>query len=395
MWVFLVVSVLCGAQPGVEVRTAQGESFSGTLAELDNHRLAIHTAKGQVGWKLSQLTRVVLSGTSEPTNPPAVSVELIDGTQIAGESVTTESGKARIKLADSQLIEVPTDNIHWLRFVPPSDALAAQWSKIVADPSTADILVVRTGDGIDYHKGILRRVSDDTIEFELEGERLPVRRAKVFGLVYHHSSGRDLAESAGTLVDRSGSTWTFRTIALTGDQVEWTTVLGQTLRRPVSALLRLDFSHDKVLYLSDLKPDSIDWVPYFGLGKELSSRVALYSPRQDQNLEAGPLQVDGKRFAKGVSLHSRTTIVYRLPDRYRRFVAVAGIDDSARPQGNVRLTIRGDDRPLFEGSVTGVEGAKTLDVDVTGVRRLTILADFGDDFDVGDHLDLCDARLLK
>ena len=136
-------------------------------------------------------------------------------------------------------------------------------------------------------------------------------------------------------------------------------------------------------------------MPYFGLGKELSSRVALYSPRQDQNLEAGPLQVDGKRFAKGVSLHSRTTIVYRLPDRYRRFVAVAGIDDSARPQGNVRLTIRGDDRPLFEGSVTGVEGAKTLDVDVTGVRRLTILADFGDDFDVGDHLDLCDARLLK
>ena len=46
-------------------------------------------------------------------------------------------------------------------------------------------------------------------------------------------------------------------------------------------------------------------------------------------------------------------------------------------------------------SVTGLEPARRIEVDLTGVRRLTILVDFGDFGDVGDHLDLCDARLVK
>jgi hypothetical protein len=131
------------------------------------------------------------------------------------------------------------------------------------------------------------------------------------------------------------------------------------------------------------------------MGRELPTRAAWYAPRQDQNLQSGPLQIDGKRYAKGLAMHSRTELVYRLADRYRRFVAVVGIDDTARPRGNVRLVISGDDRVLFEAVVAGTDVPKPIELDMTGVRRLSILADFGDDLDVGDHLDLCEARLLK
>ena len=61
----------------------------------------------------------------------------------------------------------------------------------------------------------------------------------------------------------------------------------------------------------------------------------------------------------------------------------------------MHLVIRGDDRVLLEIIVCGAEPARRVDLYVTDVRRLTILADYGEDFDVGDHLDLCDARLLK
>jgi hypothetical protein len=36
-----------------------------------------------------------------------------------------------------------------------------------------------------------------------------------------------------------------------------------------------------------------------------------------------------------------------------------------------------------------------VDLDLQGVRRLAVLADFGQEMDVADHLDLCEARILK
>jgi hypothetical protein len=131
------------------------------------------------------------------------------------------------------------------------------------------------------------------------------------------------------------------------------------------------------------------------MGREMPLRSEFYAPRGDRSLLSGPLQVDGIRYAKGLALHSRTTLVYRLPGRFRRLVAVAGIDDRVRPRGNVRLVIRGDDRVLLDAAVAGTDPARPLDLDVAGVRRLTILVDFGEDLDVADHLDLCEARLLQ
>ena len=57
--------------------------------------------------------------------------------------------------------------------------------------------------------------------------------------------------------------------------------------------------------------------------------------------------------------------------------------------------IEGDDRVLWEGTVAGTDPAKPLELDIRGVRRLTVRVDFGKDLDVGDHLDLCEARLVK
>jgi hypothetical protein len=121
----------------------------------------------------------------------------------------------------------------------------------------------------------------------------------------------------------------------------------------------------------------------------------FYAPRMDQNLSSKPLQLDKTRYPKGVSLHSRTELVYRLPGRFSRFKAIAGIDDEVAPNGHVRLVIRGDDQVLFDGPIAGGDKPKSLDLDIGGVKRLTILVDFGEKLDVGDHLDLCLARISK
>jgi hypothetical protein len=76
-------------------------------------------------------------------------------------------------------------------------------------------------------------------------------------------------------------------------------------------------------------------------------------------------------------------------------LAVVGIDDRVRPGGNVRLVIRGDGRVLFDEAIRGTDEPRQLDVNLAQVKRLQILVDYGEDLDVGDHLNLCDARVVK
>jgi hypothetical protein len=75
-----------------------------------------------------------------------------------------------------------------------------------------------------------------------------------------------------------------------------------------------------------------------------------------------------------------------------------GLDGRVRDTeiaASVRLVVTGDDRVLFDQIISATHPPLDLDVEITGVRRLRILADFGDDLDVADYLNLCEARLTK
>ncbi len=108
-----------------------------------------------------------------------------------------------------------------------------------------------------------------------------------------------------------------------------------------------------------------------------------------------PLKLDGKAYAKGLSLHSRTDVGFRLPGRFRRFKALVGIDDAVRPGGDVQVEIRGDGSCCGKAGFAVPTPAKALDLDIAGVKRIDILVDFGADLDVADVLDLCEARMTK
>jgi hypothetical protein len=150
-----------------------------------------------------------------------------------------------------------------------------------------------------------------------------------------------------------------------------------------------------VKYLGDLEPESSHWTPYLGDANVSPAAAEFFRARADRSPDGGPLRVGGKDYAKGLTLHSRTEISYRLPEKFHLFRAVLGIDDRLRPGGNLRLVILGDERTLFEQTLSGKDAPRPVELDITGINRLKFLVDFGDDMDVGDWLDLCEARMLK
>jgi hypothetical protein len=203
-----------------------------------------------------------------------------------------------------------------------------------------------------------------------------------------------LPEAVCRVADVTGSQWSVRSIALSSD-LEWTTPAGLTVVRPLATVTQIDFSRGKVVFLSDLKPESITFTPWFGGNEDAPLLTEFYAPREDKHLGSGLLQLGGRQYGKGLWMHSRSRVVYRLPGRFRRLKAVVGIDDRVRPRGHVRLVIRGDDRVLLETTAAGTDPPRPVDLDVSGVRRITLLVDFGDQLDVADHLDLCEARIIK
>jgi hypothetical protein len=148
----------------------------------------------------------------------------------------------------------------------------------------------------------------------------------------------------------------------------------------------LDFSRAKVTFLSSLDPVSVREDPYFDV---------VWHFRKDQNLKGGPISLRGRKFERGISMHSRCRLTYSVAGQYRRFRAVVGIDDTAGNWGHVVCRVLGDNAVLFESELKGGDEPREIDLDVANVKLLALFVDFGEKLDIGDRVAFADARLIK
>jgi hypothetical protein len=391
----LLALFVFSAPPQFEVQPLEGQRLTGGLVALDGKQAVLETPAGRVSLELQKIA--CLAAKQKPAAPgqePRAWIDLTDGSTLLAGEYLAHGGTARITLLGGEVVEVPTRDIATVRFQVGIGAVAAEWARIVGMRLQNDVLVTGKGETIDYHKGILHDVTDKQVQFDLDGEVLNVKRTKIFGFVYYHANENEHPEGLYTITDASGSRWSALSVSL-AEKLEWKTATGLTVRRPVEQVVQIDLSRGKIVYLSDLKAESATYTPYFGMEKELPARLQFFRPRQDRTLESKPLRLGGKTFPKGLAMHSRTEMTYVLPGKFSKLEAVAGIDDEFRPRGNVRLVLRGDNKVLLETTLTGADAPKPVAVDLTGVRRLTVLVDFGDELDVSDHLDLANARIIK
>ena len=133
-----------------------------------------------------------------------------------------------------------------------------------------------------------------------------------------------------------------------------------------------------------------------GFAEEPAALREFYQYRRDIGFEQNPLRLDGKTYRKGLSLASRSVLVYKLPGKFRLFKRHRSASTTAcarRATCSWRSRVMA--KTLWEGDVRGSEPARELELEIAGVKRLEILVDYGDDLDIGDRLDLCEARVTK
>lgn len=392
MWALILAAALADAGE-FEVRTTGGQTVRGTLVELSAERVTIANPDGPATLPTEQVAGLL------PTSRPAAAgqkasvwVELVDGSSLSALSYSVIEGQARLALAGGAVVQLPARSIAAVRFKEQTGEIASQWAAIVKTQRTGDFLVIRKKGAIDYLAGVLGDATDETIEFALEDEVLSVKRSKVEGLIYFHPARGESPAAFCRVADAGGSQVEVARAAMVEGELKLTSPAGLELTLPLSQVAGIDF---KIQYLSDREPESITWTPFFGPADATASLKEFYRPRMNRGFQAGELRLGGKAYAKGLAVHSRTELVYRLPPGFATFRALAGVDDRVRPGGDVRLVVRGDDKPLFDASITGKDDPLPLELDIRGVKRLAILVDFGGDLDVADYLNLCEPRILK
>jgi hypothetical protein len=389
---FVSVSSMRAAEPEVEVATLDGRTIAGQLKAIANDGVVITAAGEEKTVKSAELHSLAPKEPAEPSGEkPAAWVELVDGSRLPASSYLSKNGKSTIKLGDGAELTVAIKQVRSVRYFKLDDPEA----EVSAAEAAGDLLGVRKRDSVDFLEGVIGDVTAEAIAFSIDGQTIPVNPSKVDSLVY---SGRATDESATpvcVLEEVTGAVFKAKSVTLADEKLQLTLLAGAKIERPFALARRLDFSAGKLVYLGDLKPESVNWTSFFDLGKQSPALAKFLGPRFDRGREDDVMRLAGKTYKRGVSLTSRTEIVYKVPGQAKRFRALAGIDDTVGNLGSVQLEITGDGRKLYSGKLAGKDEPVELDLDLAGVRRLTILVDFGDDLDVADHLNLCEARIVK
>jgi len=388
---------LLAADPAVfSARTVDGRQLRGVLSAWSGEALTLDSGESRQTIPLSELTELASAAAGEPAGGDgAIRVALVDGSMVAASSFAIGAESATLYALGSRQFELPAAAVEHVRFRPIAPPLEKQWQAILRAETDQDMLVLGKEHALDYLRGVVRSVDDQTIEFQVEGETLPVKRDKVAAIRFYRPARPASGAVLARLHDAKGSLWAVHSARLSAGRLDCRTPAGLAFEIPLESICRIEFAAEMLVYLSDLEPHSHTWTPYFGMAAEMPALARFFRPRRNTTLYSAPLVLDGVEHRHGLALHSRTELTYRLGEPFRRLQALAGIDDRLRPRGSVHLEILGDGRVLFAGDVLGTEPARPIEADLAGVVELKILVDFGADLDIGDHLILAEAKLLK
>lgn len=121
--------------------------------------------------------------------------------------------------------------------------------------------------------------------------------------------------------------------------------------------------------------------------------------KKDKSLDGNTLSSAGKTYSKGLGAHANSQIVYNLNSEYKRFTAVAGIDDEVKTnsdsfKANARFYVKADDQIIASSPELKVNETYAFNVSIpANAKTLTLITDnLGDP--TCDHTDWLDAKFL-
>ncbi len=184
-----------------------------------------------------------------------------------------------------------------------------------------------------------------------------------------------------------GTVVTGESLAFRGQTVTLTAVVLTPMICGINIIKRIDITGGNLSWLTNLVPQQYIQTPYVGPPWRL---------RKNRNCIGQALRANGRIFKHGLGTHVVTRLTYNLADAYSLVTFIPAMDQSSRPWGAGKVTVRADGKPIFTSNMLRVGDALTpVVLPVKHVERLTFIMTGDNAFGVRGRVDLLDAALLK
>lgn len=404
MNLLLVLPLLFVGQAAIQVRvtTIDERVYKGAVHEWNHGQLRLGDEDNFEALSTHDLLHVEVLSNDAATPPiPTAEVVLLDGSRIAAtdfestDRIGTIHGALMESTRDAHL-KTPLQAVHTVRLmeIPASiPEIANQWRELLAMNPAGDMIVVhkKATKSLNFVEGTIGKVTPDTVEFILDGQTIDVNRSKVFGLIYYRDLSTVDQQRAAAIVAGPGVRLPALELTPEQDAVRVATAHLAEVRLRLAAGHSIDYSVDRLQYLSDLRPLRFEWTA--APGEDIASPVFSQLARDrsffasqlelDYPADSLPREVAGSSglvrrlpFAKGLALRSRTEVTYRVPRGFPLFRVTAGIDPRSSATGAVELVVLGDGEPIWNQTIVGSDPPAEVECDVDRIRDLTLVVDF-------------------
>jgi hypothetical protein len=256
--------------------------------------------------------------------------------------------------------------------------------------SSRDSVSLSNGDQL---TGEVEKIEGGTVTIMTSGQRVDLPLSRVEAIRLQPDAPDEQPVARGLIVGaQDGSLFYARKVSTESNKVAIELSDGGTLHgASLADIAVLQSLGGKFEYLSDVKNADYRSVPYLSLEWPLA---------RDRNVLGAPLVVRGKRYLKGLGMHSAGRLTFNFERAYRKFESEIAIDDLAKGRGSVVFGVyvqraSGWTEVFTSNTIRGGEPPEPVSVDLTGTSGLTLTVDYADRGDELDYADWLDARLVK
>lgn len=379
----------------VEITLLDGRALRGEMSSL-TPRIVVRVAERteELTWDDLLSLRLVdersadAAATSAPAGPAAPNgllFELKDGSRFAGEVYASSNVDFSVRIDALGIAKLDASMIAAVHapFALPS-ALALLDAPSSDEADSSDIAVVSRDQKHVILRGVVKHVSETGVVFTWNDRDVNLPWSRVAGIRFARSAPRQ----SPVLIETSlGWRIAGRISGETPEGVLVASSAFDNLELTWKHIARIESRSQRVVILSDLKPAAYELESFF----DKKWDFAL-----DRSLSGRAIRLGGRTFDRGIAMHSRSDLSFRLDGGFSRFAALAGIADEMNGRGSVDLRVMGDGNLLWRAAnVRGGQPPLPVIVDVTGVQTLTLSVDFGEDLDLSDQAVWAFARLIR
>ena len=325
------------------------------------------------------LQSVVPMEPDDEATGPTNRVTLSGGSQIAAVDVSIANETLRIEPRRQTAIKVPMKEVRSIRFRAPSPSIDPQWLGLMEQDARGDLLAIRrAGDQLDPVPGFVKGIANRVVQFEMDEDTIDAPIDKLEGIVLRGTDNE--SGSAIQVNDHYGSRFLVTQVLPSSADEPLKLKMSDSVSHslPIAHLQSIFFSGGMQL-LASQEPARTDYKAYVETKLSSDLQSAWFAPRADGD---------------DVVLSGGGLIEYRIDDQMSKLAGVIKRDRSVDQAGDVTVEIFVDDKSVWKESLADTQ-PKGFELSVEGASRVRIVADSGDDGDVGDRIRITRPRLLK